>query len=112
MIETAPLMWWISIGAIMPMACEASNQESAVGIMQQSGHGIASGQMQNNGQPVYVPVIAPPELADWLSSKLPTGFSGKCPGGWLTLMGQFVPVWGASGLRVVEQHKIVAARHG
>lgn len=112
-VETAPLVWWITLGAVMPLACEASNQESAIGILNQSGHGIPNGQMQDKqGSPIYVPVMAPPELAEWLSSSLPSGFSSKCPGGWLTLMGQFVPVWGASGLRVVEKTYIQAARHG
>lgn len=112
MIETAPLKWWVAIGLVMPLATEASDGTIAHTTMQQCGYAVPSGQFQQNGQVGFGVMEAPPELADWLGSKLPTGFSNKCPGGWLTLMGQFVPVWGASGLRVVEKQYIQAARNG
>lgn len=90
--------------------------ELAKQIMAESGFAVHQGD--------FMAVPAPPELAEWLKCSPYHGGGGQPTfsghkwtwGGWQgnteQLQGMFIPVWGASGLRVVEKTYIQAARHG
>lgn len=92
--------WWISLGCLLPLACKASSPESAKLTMAESGYAVHQGD--------FLAVPAPPELAEWLDCAGGAGhpqFGNKVPGGWQPSRG-LIPVWGASGIRVVEKHLI------
>ncbi len=95
----------MTVNTLLPLACEASSLTEAQQTFGQSPYLVPVGMPNDKGVPTFGAIVCPDELADWLSMKSPREGWDKVPGGWLSFAGH-VPVWGASGLRVVEKQLI------
>lgn len=115
------MRWYISVNTLLPLACKEDTLESAQRTFQQSELLVPIGpvverdvkvgdRFERHRFPSFGAMTPPPETCRWLDDDPPVKGWIRTIGGWLTSEstehGCYVPVWGASGLQIIERKLI------